>query len=134
MKQEINQFNKNFENFYNTEKEIEKSLIESVFEFKIINIYLIISDNTKFENNKNKCQNKETKLLFHGTQPKIIPLILNNNFNLKSENHKIGLGSYFTDSFDYVTFYSRNEVKKKIGIIPKVNQAFSFIASEIDIL
>ena len=131
MKQEINQFNKNFENFYNTEKEIEKSLIESVFEFKIINIYLIISDNTKFENNKNKCQNKETKLLFHGTQPKIIPLILNNNFNLKSENHKIGLGSYFTDSFDYVTFYSRNEERKRFGIIPKVNQAFSFIASEI---
>ena len=37
-KQECNQFLKNFDNFYNTEIELEKVLYESVFEYKIIYI------------------------------------------------------------------------------------------------
>jgi len=133
LKQELNQYNKNFDNFYETEKEIEKALIDAVFEYKIINIYLIIRDKTEYEKNKNLCNNRETKLLFHGTQPEIMPLILANNFKCHSDDHLFGQGTYFTDGFDYVTFYARNEKRNKdnFTIIPKVNETFSFISSQV---
>ena len=130
-KQELNQLNKNFENFYETEKQLENAINESIFEYKIINIFLIERNKEEYQKCKNQCPNREIKLLFHGTQPENIPLILENNFNVYSKHHKFGQGSYFTDSLDYVTFYSRNECRKNFSSIPKVNKAFSFIASEI---
>ncbi len=130
-KQELNQLNKNFENFYETEKQLENAINESIFEYKIINIFLIERNKEEYQKCKNQCPNREIKLLFHGTQPENIPLILENNFNVYSKKHKFGQGSYFTDSLDYVTFYSGNEYRENFSSIPKVNQAFSFIASEI---
>ena len=101
-KQEINQFVKNFEEFFDNENEIEKNLLNSIFEYKIINIYLINKDNLYYKVNKEKCPNREIRLLYHGTLPKNFPPILLENFNCESEIHIIGEGTYFTDSFDYV--------------------------------
>ena len=132
-KQECNQFLKNFDNFYNTEIELEKALYESVFEYKIITIYIIMQNKTEYENNKKHCKNIKIKTLFHGTQPENIPKILTENFNSSYRDALFGNGNYFTDSFDYVTFYSRNERRNpnNFTIIPKVFESFSFITSEV---
>jgi len=133
-KQECNQFLKNFDNFYVTENELEKALYDSVFEYKIITIYLLMEDSIEYEKNKELCKNQETKIFFHGTLPKNIPKILNNNFDMgKFKAGVIGKGIYFTDRFDYVTYYSRNEKEKKkdFTFIPKVYESFSFITSEV---
>ena len=130
-KQELNQFNKNFEEFYDTENELEEALKNSIFEYKIINIYLINRDNTQYKIQKKSCPNKEVKLLFHGATPDAITSILSDNFNCNSKKHIIGQGSYFTDSLDYVWYYTGNIRRERFLELPKVNQTFSFIASEI---
>ena len=131
-KQECNQFLKNFDNFYVTENELEKALYDSVFEYKIITIYLLMENSAEYEKNKKLCQNQETKIFFHGTQPKNIPKILNNNFDMgKFQKGIIGKGIYFTDSFDYVTYYARNIKGKDFTKIPKLYESFSFITSEV---
>ena len=108
-------------------------LIEYVFEYKIINIYLIIRNKIEYENNNNLCHNRQTKLLFHVTQPGIVLLILDDNFKCLSKDHLFGQGIYFTDWFDYVTFCARNEQRNKdnFTIIPEVNETFSFIISQV---
>ena len=129
-KQEINQFKMNFEEFHDKEKELEQALNDSIFEYKIINIYLIIRENSEYKNSKDQCPNKEVKLLFHGAPPKAIANIMSTNFNCISEVRLIGQGTYFTDNLDYVWFYTGNERRKRCVTIPKVNETFSFIASE----
>jgi len=57
--------------------------------------------------------------------------ILKDNFNCFSDVRLIGQGSYFTDNLDYVWFYTGNRKRERFFHIPKVNQTFSFIASEI---
>ena len=129
-KQEINQLTKNFEEFYNSENEIEEALSKSILEYKIINIYLINRDNTQYLNKKQNCPNRETKLLYHGTLPENIAPIFINNFNCNSRVHIFGRGSYFTDNLDYTWFYSGNEARVRFRFIPKVGESFSFIVSE----
>ena len=130
-KQELNQFTKNFEEFYDTENDLEEALKNSIFEYKIINIYLINRDNTQYKIHKESCPNKEVKLLFHGADPEAIASILSDNFNCFSNTHIFGQGSYFTDSLDYVWYYTGNKRRERFLNFPKVNQTFSFIASEI---
>jgi len=130
-KQELNQFTKNFEEFYDTENDLEEALKKSIFEYKIINIYLINRDNTQYKKHKESCPNKEVKLLFHGANPEAITSILADNFNCISNVHIFGQGSYFTDSLDYVWYYTGNKRRERYPNFPKVNQTFSFIASEI---
>ena len=130
-KQELNQFTKNFEEFYDTENDLEEALKKSIFEYKIINIYLINRDNTQYKKHKENCPNKEVKLLFHGANPEALASILSDNFNCFSNIHIIGQGSYFTDSLDYVWYYTGNKRRERFQKFPKVNQTFSFIAGEI---
>lgn len=130
-KQEINQLTKNFEEFYNSENEIEEALTKSILEYKIINIYLINRDNSQYKNKKQNCPNRETKLLYHGTLPKNLAPIFINNFNCDSKVHLFGKGTYFTNDLDYAWFYSGNETRKRFQGIPKVGESFSFIVSEI---
>ena len=129
-KQEINQLTKNFEEFYNSENEIEAALAKSILEYKIINIYLINRDNSQYINKKQNCPNRETKLLFHGTLPKNVAPIFINNFNCYSRIHLFGQGTYFTDDLDYTWFYSGNQDRNRFRGIPKVGESFSFIVSE----
>ena len=130
-KQEINQFKMDFEEFHDKENELEEALKESIFEYKIINIYLIMKEKSEYRQCKNNCPNKEIKLLFHGAPPEAIANIMSTNFNCISEVRLIGQGTYFTDNLDYVWFYTGNEKRKRCVKIPKINDTFSFIVSEI---
>ena len=130
-KQEINQFKMDFEEFHDKENELEEALKESIFEYKIVNIYLIMKEKSEYRQCKSNCPNKEIKLLFHGAPPEAIANIMSTNFNCISEVRLIGQGTYFTDNLDYVWFYTGNEKRKRCVKIPKINDTFSFIVSEI---
>ena len=127
--QEKNQFKiindlKEFNNLF--DKEIEEALKKTYFEFKIIHIFLIDKEKGYYLSEKNKCENKITKILFHGTKTEATISILSTKFN-QSTAHVIGKGVYFTDLLDYAWNYSRNNPL----YIPRVGQSFSFVASEV---
>ena len=107
--------------------EIEKAIKESIFEYKIIQIYLIDRDLNNYLQEKEKCKNRIEKFLFHGTPIDRAKSILSSQFN-DSNSHAFGKGVYFTDMLDYVWRYSK---EKRISCIPKVGDLFSFVVSEI---
>ena len=71
--------------------------------------------------------------MFHGTKSWAISRILAGHFR-HANIHAFGIGVYFTDLLDYACYYaSENEInyRENFGSIPKVNDSFSFISSEI---
>ena len=51
------------------EKDIIRALKHSVFEFSIVSLVILDSENfDKFEDERAKCPNRCTQLLYHGTQ------------------------------------------------------------------
>ena len=126
--QEKNQFKvlKDFEKFNNLfDEEIERALKYTIFEFKITHIFLTDKETNNYIREKNNCQNRETKILFHGTKEVCAIGILSTQFR-DSTTHIIGKGVYFTDLLDYAWNYA-----KGYRNIPRVGESFSFVASEI---
>ena len=126
--QEKNQFKivndlAEFNNLF--DKEIEEALKRTYFEFKIVHIFLIDKEKGYYLSEKNKCENRITKILYHGTETECAISILSEQFR-DSSHHAIGKGVYFTDLLDYAWIYSRNKY-----VIPSVGESFSFVASEV---
>jgi len=137
--QEINQkrhiLNK-YEEF-NNEIEIilEKSKMESIFEFGAVGLSLIDrEDISKYQENKNKCNNLETKFLFHGTSADSSSLIVTSNFRTANTTF-FGPGIYMTDMLDYSGFYAfENENLSKFTNhhrIRKKDETFTIVVSQI---
>ena len=130
-KQEINQkklINKLDEFNLIFDKEIEKAIKESIFEYKITQIYLTDRDLSDYLKEKENCENTIVKFLFHGTTIKCAKSILSTQFR-DSKCHAFGKGVYFTDMLDYTWRYSKdNEYLKEI---PKIGDSFSIVVSEI---
>jgi surface protein len=121
----LDEFNEVFD------EEIEKLFKKSIFEYKIDNIFLVDKDSNDYIIEKNKCPNKDIKILLHGTQVNAITHILADNIN-HARKHIFGVGAYFTDNLDYVWFYGgRNDNRENFYKIPKVNDFFTCVASEI---
>ena len=120
--EQLNEFNIVFD------VEIEKALKNSIFEFKIIHIFLLDKEKEVYIREKNNCPNKEVKILYHGTIVEHAVDIVSEKFR-KSERGAIGSGIYLTDLLDYACNYARKE--KFFGNIPKVGESFTFVASEI---
>ena len=109
------------------DEEVEKALKNSVFEYKIIHIFVVYKDDRLYNIEKGNCKNRVQKLLFHGTNIDAVTGILSSQF--KDANiHFIGKGVYFTDSLDYASYYAR---KSGFGTIPKVGETFNVVGSEI---
>ena len=108
--------------------EIEKALKNSIFEFKIIHIFLLDKDKDIYIREKNKCANREIKILYHGTIIDYAVDIVSEKFK-PSKKGAIGRGVYLTDLLDYACNYARKE--QYFGNIPKVGESFTFVASEI---
>ena len=106
--------------------EIEEALKKSYFEFKITHIFLVDKEKRYYISEKDLCENKVTKILFHGTKLYSAINILSNQFR-DSKIHYIGKGVYFTDLIDYAWNYSTT----RFGSIPRVGESFSFVASEV---
>ena len=108
--------------------EIEKALKNSIFEFKIIHIFLLDKEKEIYIREKDNCPNREIKILYHGTIIDHAVDIVSDKFKL-SERGAIGRGIYLTDLLDYACNYARKE--DYFGNIPMVGESFTFVASEI---
>ena len=125
---QLDQFNKVFD------IEIEKSFLRSIFEYKIIYIFLSCNDNlNNYNEQKKQCRNKQIKILFHGTTPENVTSIISSQF-FESSNRTFGKGVYFSNILDYIWYYysdEKNGIFSKMTKIPEINEAFTFVASEI---
>ena len=119
----LDEFNKVFD------QDIEKALKYSIFEYKIINIFVVEKENKEYKIAKEKCPDKIIKVLFHGTKIDCVTGILSTQFR-DANRHIFGKGVYFTDVLDYAGFYAKKDVKK-YNDIPKIDETFSVVASEI---
>lgn len=137
--QEINQkrhiLNK-YEEFNNEiETILEKSKMESIFEFGAVGLSLIDrEDISNYQDNKNKCNNLETKFLFHGTSADSSSLIVTSNFRTANTAF-FGPGIYMTDMLDYSGFYAFEKTKLDKFInhhrIRKKDETFTIVVSQI---
>ena len=117
------------------EKEFTKAQLESTFDYSIINLVLLDNKNfLNYENAKKNCPNLSTKILFHGTQLGPASKIISSEFKYAKKAF-YGMGIYFTDNLDYVTFYSGGDGlkdrRKNFNKIFPSNSTYTFIASEI---
>ena len=117
------------------ESEFEKALRNSIFEYNTKFITYIYRNDEAYRTGKLHCNNIRTKFVFHGTKSSSISRILAGNF-LHASVHFFGIGAYFTDLLDYSWFYAAetdNEFEKfkNVSRIPKINESFSLVASEI---
>ena len=82
----------------------------------------------------NNCKNVEVRYLLHGTQIDPISLILTDEFKYTRKAF-YGMGVYFTDMIDYVSFYcggdSLSTRRKLWNKIVPVGNTISCIASEV---
>jgi hypothetical protein len=122
---------------YNTffEEEFTKVQMESIFDYSIVNLLLLDNKNfLNYETAKKSCQNCITKILFHGTQIDPASKIISSKFEYTRKAF-YGMGIYFTNNLDYVTFYSGGEDfdsrRNNFNKICSPNSTFTFIAAEI---
>ena len=117
------------------EKEFIKHLRNARFDYSLVNLTILErNDEELYKLKKKECQNMIKKILYHGTQKDSIASILTNEFRY-AKRAFYGMGIYFTESIDYVTFYcgGNNFYNRRdnFGKIIGINDNFSFIASEI---
>jgi len=122
-------FNKLFE------KDFLKMIENSYIDYSLVSVQIFQHKRRReFVQNLNNCENVEARYLLHGTQIDPISLILTDEFKYTRKAF-YGMGVYFTDMIDYVSFYcggdsfgTRRDLWNKI--IP-VGKTISCIASEI---
>ncbi len=116
------------------EEEYQSALKDSIFEFHKTGLIIVNKDKEyeKYEEGKKSCPNCETKFLYHGTKIEYSSEILPNNFKVGSDCW-YGLGIYFSDQLDYARYYWNgwNTKNSNINKIPKIDESFSLIASEV---
>ena len=130
LKEEIDLWEKTSALSKKFEKELENAFKDSIFEFRRTGLCIINKEEfaKEYEDNKNSCQNCETKFLFHGTKIAYSSCILTDNFKV-GKDCWYGLGIYFTDQLEYARYYWNGWAN--INKIPKINESFSVVASEI---
>ena len=123
------EFNKLFE------VELFKAIERSYFDYSLIGLSLYEQKNRrKFIESMNACPNLVVKYLFHGTQIDPISKIITNGF-LYTRKAFYGMGIYFSDMLDYVSFYAGgkdyNSRRENFGSVLPVNNIFSCVSAEI---
>ena len=111
-------------------EELENAFRDSIFEFRKTGLCIINKEefSKEYELNKKNCQNCETKFLYHGTTIKCSSSILSDNFRV-GRDCWYGLGIYFSDQLEYARYYW--DGWKCLNKIPKMNESFSLLASEV---
>ena len=130
IKYRLSKYNR-FIKFFNSE--FEKSKRGSFLEFSIISLVVLErKDFEKFDKEREKCPNREERILYHGTSIEPISLIMTDFYKQSSGPGKAinGKGVYFTDSLDYGWFYGgKNGNRKNFSGIPKINDTFTIIVN-----
>ena len=117
------------------EKDFSKMIENSYIDYSLVSVQIYQHKRRKdFIEKLKDCPNCEVRYLLHGTQIDPISKILTDEFKYTKKAF-YGLGVYFTDMIDYVSFYcggnsysSRRDLWNKI--IP-VGNSISCIASEV---
>ena len=123
------EFNKLFE------KEFLDAIEKSYFDYSLINISIYQQDKkAEYLEKYKECKNPVIRYLFHGSQIDPISKIITNGF-LYTRKAFYGMGIYFSDMLDYVSFYSGGETyeerRKNFGKTLKVGDTFSCVGTEI---
>lgn len=107
---------------------LDKIKKDSIFEFFINEFVLVDNKNSNeyFESIK-QCPNCKRKILIQGTKKHHAANIVENNFVIGRDNW-YGIGTYFSEQLDYVTYYTNN---KSFGKIPKVGETFPIAGAEV---
>ena len=122
-------FNKIFE------KDFLEAIEKSYFDYSLIGISIYQQERRKeFVENSSKCNKAVVKYLFHGTQIDPISKILTGGFKYAKKPF-YGMGIYFSDMLDYVSFYSGGKDfdnrRDNFGLTLPKNSTFSCIAAEV---
>ena len=113
-------------------KEFKKSLKNSIFEFSVISIVIIERENLEiFEEERKKCPNRITRILYHGTGIEPISNILTSVYIKSESSCQHGVGVYFSDLLDYSWFYGGKNNRANLNKIPKINDSFTTIVNYI---
>ena len=123
------EFNKLFE------VELFKAIERSYFDYSLIGLSLFEQKNRRqFIESMNACPNLVVKYLFHGTQIDPISKIITDGF-LYTRKAFYGMGIYFSDMLDYVSFYAGgkdyNSRRENFGSVLPVNNIFSCVSAEV---
>ena len=122
-------FNKLFE------VELFKAIERSYFDYSLIGLSIYQQTNRKqFVETMHKTPNLVVKYLFHGTQIDPISKIMTGGF-LYTRKAFYGMGIYFSDMLDYVSFYAGgknfDDRRENFGSILPVNETFSCVSAEV---
>ena len=113
------------------EKELDKSMRKSYFEFSPVSIAIIDrEDFDTFEKERRNCPNRCEKLLYHGTPIHPASCILTGIFKKSEDAHyQHGKGVYFSDLLDYSWFYGGATNRINMDTIPKIGDTFTAVCS-----
>ena len=123
------EFNKLFD------KEFQKAIENSYFDYSLICISIYQQDQkAEYLKKYEECKNPVIRYLFHGSQIDPISKIITGGF-LYTRKAFYGMGIYFSDMLDYVSFYSGGTTyedrRKNFGKTLKVGETFSCVGTEI---
>ena len=111
-----------------TNNSLEQMQKDSIFEFRIVGLAVVDNMNsTQYVERKSQCPNCESKILIQGTKTKHAKNSVANNFVTGRDNW-YGIGTYFSDQLDYVTYYAN---AKTFGAIPKIGETFPIAGAEV---
>ena len=116
------------------EKDFSKIIEQSYFDYSLIGVSLYQHRRRKeFVKNLRECGNVEVRYLLHGTQIDPISLIITDDFKYTKKAF-YGMGIYFSDMIDYISFYCGDNSKGKREnwkkILP-VGETISCIGTEV---
>ena len=117
------------------EKEFTKAIEKSYFDYSLIGVSIYQQEKRqKYLKEFEECENRVVKYLFHGSQIDPISKIITNGF-LYSRKPFYGMGIYFSDMLDYVSFYSGGHDYKSrrdnFGKTLPVGETFSCVGAEV---
>ena len=115
------------------EKEFSKMIEKSYFDFSLIGISIFQHRRRKeFITNLKNCSNCEVRYLLHGTQVDPISKIITTDF-LYTKKAFYGMGIYFSDMIDYISFYSEyvDGNRTNWAKITPVGKTISCVGAEI---
>ena len=123
------EFNKLFE------VELYKAIESSYFDYSLVALSIYEQTNRKqFLEGMKHCPNLVVRYLFHGTQVDPISKIITKGF-LYTRKAFYGMGIYFSDMLDYVSFYSGGKDyysrRDNFNTILPVNQTFTCVSAEV---
>ena len=117
------------------QKDFKLAIENSYFDYSLIGVSIYQQAKRKqFVSDFNSCDNRIMKFLFHGTQIDPVAKIITEGF-LYTRKPFYGMGIYFSDMLDYISFYCGGETyeqrRRNFGKIMPAGTTFSCVATTI---